>query len=508
MEGSVQLCKKIKFEGNPTAWSHHRGGWSHAFQALRSLYAPDGVLCVSAVEELVCDDRVIEEPWVGFIHQAPQNNYKWYPDLEHLVTNDVFIKSLENCCGLFTLSNVIKSFLMENLSQPNVPVARLFYPITPFPEDKRFEWDKYDQTENKKVVFIGEYLRRYQSFFDLPVPKGFQKYLIKAPDVNFGKLLDCNKQSFTLKMNDSVIIIPDRISDEEYDSLLCSSIVFLDLYDAVANTTAIECMGRNTPFIINRLPGIEEYLGKEYPLFYDTLEDAAAVLDDRRQLEDGVAYLKKQCPLQFTAQHFLKAFITSSIYRSLPLPPSQQHDLQQTKFPPFDLSVVVCCYKRVHNLKHQLDCFKQQDYRGSFELILWNNNAETHRKVADICAPYLDELHIRLIQSSTNYYCIIRLAVARLMRSDLLLICDDDVVPKPSYISTFVVKYKEYGPRVALCCRGHVFTQLHSLSEEEPQKFWESHANEVMKFCDEKVPDRQVSNYPCMTMPTHLVYTF
>lgn len=172
-------------------------------------------------------------PWVGFIHQAPQNNYKWYPDLEHLVTNDVFIKSLENCCGLFTLSNVIKSFLMENLSQPNVPVARLFYPITPFPEDKRFEWDKYDQTENKKVVFIGEYLRRYHN---LPVPKGFQKYLIKAPDVNFGKLLDCNKQSFTLKMNDSVIIIPDRISDEEYDSLLCSSIVFLDLYDAVANT--------------------------------------------------------------------------------------------------------------------------------------------------------------------------------------------------------------------------------------------------------------------------------
>lgn len=496
MEEFAHPCKKITFEDNPTSWSHHRGGWSYAFQTLHDLYAPDGVLCISAIEELICDDKVIEVPWVGFVHQAPQNNYKWYPDLERLVKNEYFIKSLENCRGLFTLSNVIKSFLVKNLNNPNIPVARLFYPITPFPEEKRFDWGEHDQTENKKVVFVGEYLRKYQSFFDLTVPKGFQKYLLKAPDVNFEKLLDCNKQPFSLQMNDSVIVMPDRISDEEYDSLLSSSIVFLDLYDAVANTTTIECLGRNTPLIVNRLQGIEEYLGSEYPLFYNTLEEAAAMLDDRELLEDGTAYLKKRYhndSPQFTAQCFLKAFISSSIYRSLPLPPSQKHDSQQTMFPPFDLSVVICCYKRVYNLKYQLDCFKQQDYSGSFEVILWNNNAETQREVADITAPYMDELHIRLIQSSANYYCIIRLAVARLMQSDFLLICDDDVVPKPCYISTFVAKYKEYGPRVALCCRGHVFTQLHSLNEEEPQKFWESHENEVMKFCDERVPDRQVS---------------
>ncbi len=494
------ICKKIKFEDNPTSWSHHRGGWSYAFQALNDLNAPDGVLCVSAIEELVCNDRVINEPWVGFVHQAPQNNYKWYPDLDHLVANECFVKSLDNCYGLITLSSVIKSYLLKSLSQRNIPVVRLFYPITPFPEEKRFEWGKYDQVEINRVIFIGEYLRNYQSFFDLVVPMGFQKYLLKAPDVNFKQLLDCKKEPMSLKTNDTVIVISNRVSDEEYDSLLSSSVVFLDLYDAVANTTAIECMGRNTPLVINRLPGIEEYLGKEYPLFYDTLKDAAAILSNRGRLEDGVLYLKKWYhhigPLRFTAQSFLQSFINSSIYRSLPLPPSQKRDPQQTKFPLFDLSVVICCYKRVYNLEHQLNCLKKQDYCGSFELILWNNNPETHREVADITAPYIDELNIRLIQSSTNYYCIIRLAVAKLMRSKLLLICDDDVVPKPSYISTFIAKYNEYGPRVALCCRGHVFTQPHYLNEEEPQLFWDSHENNVMKFYDERVSDRQVSILP------------
>jgi hypothetical protein len=499
----AHLCRKIKFEERPTTWSHHRGGWSCALQSLHKLHAPDGVLCVSAIEELICDDKVLEEPWIGFVHQAPQNNYKWYPDLQRLVTNEHFIKSLEKCYGLYTLSDVAKTFLVENLRMSSIPVAKLFYPATPFPEGKQFDWKKHDQTEGKKIVFIGEYLRKYQSFFDLKVPNEYQKLLLKAPDVNFEELLNCNMQPLPLKVNDTVIIKPSRVSDSEYDDMLSRSIVFLDLYDAVANTTALECLSRSTPFLVNRLPGIIEYLGKEYPLFYDTLEEATALLKSRKMLESGVGYLKERwSALQFSPQSFLEAFANSSIYRSLPLPPSQRHDPHQTKFPHFDLSVVICCYKRVYNLKQQLERLRLQDFAGKFELILWNNNSTTQKEVANIVAPYLDELHIRLIQSTTNYYCIIRLAVARLMHSDLLLICDDDVIPESSYISTFMAKYKLYGPRVALCCRGHVFTKQHSLSEEEPQQFWESHENEVMKFCHQKVPDMQVSTPNSISEPS------
>ena len=497
-ERTVRLRKKIKFESEPTTWDHHRGGWANAFNTLRELNAPDGILCISAVEEWICDDKVIDEPWVGFVHQVPQNNYQWYPDLKRLVSNEFFLESLANCHGLFTLSYMVKSFLVENIKQahPSVPVVRTLYPLTPFPEEKKFTWKKFDGAEQKKVVFIGEFLRNYQTFFDLNVPQNHQKYLLKAPDVDFDQLLDCNQQPITLRVNDSVII-RERVNNEEYDDLLSSSIIFLNLYDAPANTTVIECLGRNTPIIVNRLPGIEEYLGEDYPLLYGTIDEAEGMLQDRHRLEQARAYLKSH-PLtgQLTNQAFLEAFASSSIYRSLPLPPSQQQDLEQTKFPRFDLTVVICSYKRVYNLNRLLECFRHQDFMGSFETIIWNNNSETQKEVAEIAAPYMDDLNIRLIQSSQNYYCIIRLAVANLMQSDLLLICDDDVVPKANYISTFISKYEKYGRRVALCCRGHIFGQ-HSLNEEDPHEFWKSYCNESLLFCSEKLSDREVGMH-CM----------
>ena len=486
---TCQLRRKIKFENEPTKWEHHRGGWSYAFETLEKLYAPDGILCVSAIEEWIVNDTAIEEPWIGFVHQVPENNYFYYPDLHRLVNNAHFLKSLDNCRGLFVLSSVVKEYLLAHLRQA-VPVVCVLYPMTPFPDSKAFCWEQFHQLEKKRVLFIGEFLRNYQSFYDLKIPNGYMKYLLKAPDVNFEKLLDCQKQRINLKTNASVTLHNERVSDEYYDELLSSSIVFLSLYDAPANTTVIECLGRNTPLVVNRLPGVEEYLGKDYPLFYDTLEDAAALLKDSERLLQASEYMKLHPIKQLlTRESFLESFISSSIYRCLPLPSSQQTDPDQIKFPQFDLTVVICSYKRVYNLQHLLQCFKKQDFRGSFEIILWNNNFETQNEVTSIAAPYMQDLNMRLIQSSENYYCIIRLAVPKLMRSEILLICDDDVVPNTSYISTFISKYKTYGPRVVLCCRGHVFAQ-HYLNEEEPHKFWDEY--ESMKFCDENHEDREV----------------
>ena len=494
-ERTICLRRKIKFETEPTMWDHHRGGWTNAFDTLRqNLYAHDGILCISAVEEWICDDKIIDEPWIGFVHQVPRNNYQWYPDLERLVRNELFLESLSKCHGLFTLSTMVKTFLLENLKEihPNLSMVKTLYPLTPFPEEMKFDWKKFDSAEQKKVVFIGEFLRNYQTFFDLKVPRDFQKYLLKAPDVNFDSLLDCDKKQLTLQTNDSVII-KDRVSNEEYDDLLSSSIIFLNLYDAPANTTVIECLGRNTPLIVNRLPGIEEYIGREYPLLYDSIDEAEKMLQNRGQLERASAYMENHPLLpQLTPHSFLEAFASSSIYRSLPLPKSQQQDPMQTIFPRFDLTVVICSYNRVYNLEHLFDCFMKQDYQGSFEMILWNNNSETQAEVAKIAAPYMKKLNIRLIQSSQNYYCIIRLAVANLMQSDLLLICDDDVVPGPNYISTFLSKYEQYGPEAAICCRGHVFGQ-HSLNDEDPHEFWKSYKNQTLNFCNEKLEDMQVS---------------
>ena len=491
---SLLRRKKIKFEEEPTEWKHHRGGWSFALQQLRRLHTNDGILCISAVEEWVCDEKIVTEPWIGFVHQVAQNNYPFYPDLQRLMKSEIFLRSLENCCGLFVLSRVVKDYLQCNLNKP-IPVVRILYPATPFPEELVFNWEKFQALEEKRVVFIGEFLRNFQAFYDLPVPPNYKKYLLRSPDVNFNRLFNCDKEKINLRVNDSVIV-KERVPDVEYDDLLSCSIVFLNLYDAPANTTVVECIYRNTPIIINRLPGLEEYLGSSYPLFYDTLEEGAELITKTELLQKAVKYLESY-PLksQLTPEAFLNSFVNCSVYRTLPLPPSQKHNdqLQQSKFPhcQFDITVLICSYKRVYNLNHLLECFVNQDYVGTFEMVIWNNNVETQDEVKIICEPFMKKLNIRLIQSSENFYCIVRLAAVRLMQSEILLICDDDVIPKPHYISLLMSKYKEYGPGAVICCRGHTFEQ-HTLNEEEPHLCWENYEN--LKFFDETIPDRKVSS--------------
>jgi hypothetical protein len=75
------------------------------------------------------------------------------------------------------------------------------------------------------------------------------------------------------------------------------------------------------------------------------------------------------------------------------------------------------------------------------------------------------------------------------MRSDLLLICDDDVLPERDYIATFVRKYRQYGPDVVLCARGHVFLP-HTLDEEHPEVLWGAQRHLV--FYDEQNDDCHV----------------
>lgn len=485
---SLSLQRKIKLELDPTQWDHHRGGWGYVLQTIRNeLFASDGLLLISAIEEWISDERTVSEPWIGFVHQVPRNNYFYYPDLERLVEDEHFLLSLPNCRGLFVLSGIVKEYLMMNL-KIKVPIAKVLYPVTPFPESKSFQWSKFDG----KVIFIGEFLRKFQDFYDLVLPegKGLKKFLVKSEGVRFDKLRDCNMQPVKLCTNETVTLIEERLSDEEYDEWLSSSIVFLSLYDAPANTTVIECVSRNTPLVINRLPGVEEYLGREYPLFYDSLEEATEILADDSKLQSGTEYLRT-LPIKpkLSKEHFLRSFTNTSIYRSLPLPRSQLGESSQTAFPRFDLTVVICSYKRVYNIRCILDALKGQDYTGNFEVVLWNNNVETQSEITEIVSHFMSQMNIRVIQSSENYYCIIRLAVGHLMRSEYLLICDDDVVPHSNYISTFVDKFKEYGPQAVLCCRGHVFAP-HEVNVENPEVFWKEY--EHLRFYDETKPDRQV----------------
>ena len=472
-----------------SSWEHHRSGWAYVIKLIRDeLHCDEGTTFVGSVDDEINDRRVIDQPWVGVVHQAPHNNLPWFDDLSRFIHNDVWLASKASCRGLFVLSTRVKRYLVEN--KIGVPVNRIFYP-TPRPA-RLFSLSRFKESSKPKILFIGEYLRNFQAFYDLIAPE-YEKVLLKPQGFN--------ENGFVQK---GAVRVIDRVTDFEYDVLLEENVVFLNLFDAPANTTIVECMARGTPVVVNKLEGVVEYLGEDYPLYYETLDQATSLLSNKELISAAHEYLKSPSVTEKIGEkYFLRAFQNTAIYRSLPTPARQgtlgrpstseptENRTQLRSLGPeaFDVSVVICSYKRVQNIPGLLDCFAAQDFSGRFEIFLWNNNFAAKEELDRICEAYKDRLTITIIHSSENFYCGIRLAIAPLIHSKLILICDDDVLPARSYISTFLAKHEEYGNDAILCCRGHVF-RPHELNEDEPQRFWDEY--EHLQFFDEAVDDRQV----------------
>src|SRR3984893_9231977 len=97
--GSFTPARKLN-AGNLAPWSHHRGGWKFVCRLIvEHLHCDDGVRFIGSVEDEVAERRIIAEPWVGFIHQVPKHDLKWFPELERLVKLKSWKVVDGNCVG-------------------------------------------------------------------------------------------------------------------------------------------------------------------------------------------------------------------------------------------------------------------------------------------------------------------------------------------------------------------------------------------------------------------------
>jgi hypothetical protein len=111
-----------------------------------------------------------------------------------------------------------------------------------------------------------------------------------------------------LKKDDESVTILDFKGDNDFDTLLSENIVFLNLVDASASNTVIECIVRNTPLIINRLPALEEALGPDYPGFYSSLFEAAAKIIDMNHILITHEYIKRLDKTKYHLEYFIQDF--------------------------------------------------------------------------------------------------------------------------------------------------------------------------------------------------------
>jgi hypothetical protein len=320
--------------GQQTSFSHHRSGWGYAIEALREEDDDNGVHFDGFLDHTFSRfqnpsferDLPLRRPWTGFFHN-PFGFPDWFPEgpmISSMIQSRQFLDSLEHCVGLFTVSGELARQLRERL---NVPVSALVHP-TEIPQTL-FDFDAFLSNPEKKIVSIGWWLRRTLSIYYLPLDRTspYRKVRLKLSDpltettsrglarIEFVKEWSSRRLEQRFKENTQEL---PYLPSSGYDKLLSNNVVYLDLFAAGANNAVVECIARGTPLLVNPLPAVVEYLGQDYPLYFGSLEEAAAKASDFDLIGRAHLHLMKSPTRKRLSQKdFLQAFRKCEVYERL-----------------------------------------------------------------------------------------------------------------------------------------------------------------------------------------------
>jgi len=340
----------------------HRSGWNYVICGLSGL---DASQYLRGSGDMMLDtyvDRTFHwgfntlstlhvvpynKPWIGFIHHTFDTSHSSY-NCDTLFNNEYFVTSLQNCVGLIALSRDLGLKLKNRLHTLglDVPVHNISHPMEFV--DKLFTPAAYFANPNKSIVQIGAWLRNPYPFYQLKTTKA-RKLALKGSEMDLyfppadyltkiaSTLLDtqditqtdfvatptmfcrdhiCRDNSFNrfclgvydmLKEQYESVTICEKLTNEEYDTLLSENIVFLNLVDCSAVNTVMECIVRNTVLVVNRLPALEEVLGANYPGFYNTLDEASAICESDERINRIYYYLSNLDKSRFTLDAFMNS---------------------------------------------------------------------------------------------------------------------------------------------------------------------------------------------------------
>jgi hypothetical protein len=292
----------------------HRGGWgsiikqmndNHFFNEKSNFHFFDMI----EKDFLWNKNYYCDSKWGGIIHCTPNTPpYLNEINIEYLFENENFIKSLNNCVFIITLSNTVTKYLLKKLKcelNLNIPVYTLCHPVVS-DNIPLFEMNKFVYNENKILIQIGQQLRKMSSIYmlnSLPCNKLWLTGTKKFDRLN--QLLEKEIEYLKLdktKLNNNIKMHYTETFDE-YDEFLTKNIVFVDLFDAAANNTVLECIVRNTPIIINKIEAVIYYLGEDYPLYFESLDDVPLLINTQK-IQDAHNYLKNMDKSKFSINKF------------------------------------------------------------------------------------------------------------------------------------------------------------------------------------------------------------
>jgi len=242
---------------------------------------------------------------ISFLHNPPclrfkDKEYKKKNSKSMILNDEQMNKNIisnlnnelnENLEFLYVLSNDHKKNIYHNYPFLKEKVISLYHPIDLKMNkyEKEFNFDLFKKS--KKIFHIGWWLRNFKTFIDFVPPEKFEKnILIKNDFVN-----EWNDHILKYNKVKNINII-NELTDEEYLKIFEKSCIFIDLEDSVGSNIILECLKFNTPFITRYNKSIEEYVGYDYPLYFENINELELLTDENiffTAVKDAHEYLKK-----------------------------------------------------------------------------------------------------------------------------------------------------------------------------------------------------------------------
>lgn len=175
----------------------------------------------------------------------------------------------------------------ETLSKfTDIPIYRLWHPK--FIGKNTFDTNSYFR--NPIIRHPGKAYRDFYPYFKFPTKlkeihiEPQNKWLIDQTLELSGKLAQ-----------DSALINTTFLKNKQYIKNLITSIGFGYWFDCEASNSILEHLMTHTPIIANKLPSIIEYLGKDYPMYYENIiSDPDSYILNKKFIQDTSKYLRSR----------------------------------------------------------------------------------------------------------------------------------------------------------------------------------------------------------------------
>ena len=260
----------------------HLSGWPVARANLERVRTVHPVVLDDFVEQTFCygePPRPYRRPWVGIFHHPP--NLPLFAFRAHrpqaMFRMRAWAESLPWLVGGIALSEYHAAFLRESLP---VPVAVVKHPVG----EPSSTWSREAfRSGPRRLLQVGFYARNTRAIHQVPPVDGFERARLLAPHAWIawydGEVRRHWQGNRDRREYDGVIEA-GHAEAHEYERLLSSSVVLTEVFDASANNVVVECLVRETPIAVNRHPAVAEYLGEDYPLFFDDIREVPQLLKD------------------------------------------------------------------------------------------------------------------------------------------------------------------------------------------------------------------------------------